>query len=142
MNTELATLKDLLTKLLSGEIEAIEYGDHNNPRGVMSGIRIKYIPTMGGKQFRICQLSRGMESGGMYYQEIDDTITQAIKLQTKYTERSSNPIIRKLLDSRPQIPLSWFGIEKMLQTRWVKIEEPVFENETTIELYPLESNKK
>ena len=103
-------LLGFLEELQQGKIYAIEYGDPKKPNGPMSGIRIKYIMTAGGEQFRLCQLSRGMEGGGIYHPDAESTLKQALVLHEHYTRPIKNPVMRKLLDSRPMPESSWFTI--------------------------------
>lgn len=131
---EINELTNLLQQLQEGKLEAVEYGEPGNPTGWLSGIRIKFMNTMGGHQFRICQLSRGMEGGGMYYPDISGAFEQASKLLAQYTKPIENPAIRKLLDSKPRSELKWFGIEKMPAPKGFKEFQPLFKDEQVITL--------
>lgn len=105
-------LLSFLEDLQQGKIYAIEYGDPKKPNGMLSGIRIKYIMTAGGEQFRLCQLSRGMEGSGLYYPDIESALERALIMRERYTRPIENPVMRKLLESRPMPALSWFTILK------------------------------
>ena len=132
---DIDNLKQLLADLKEGKFEAVEFGDPDQPAGWLSGIRIKYIDTMGGTQFRICSISRGMESGGIYHYNIEGAFEQASKMHERYTRPIENKLIRELLDKKPRPDLAWFGIEKMpLPIRNMPEIPPMGEGEVTITL--------
>lgn len=77
---------DNLPKLLSGEIEAIEYGDPNLQGGFMSYMRIRCILTPAGRQYAIKTIHLGVESSGQYYppSEYMGLINRALNLIVHY----------------------------------------------------------
>ena len=108
MMSELSELEEHLSKLKDGNIKSIEYGDPNNPGGYLSGIRITYIPTAGGLQFRISQLFNGIEGGSIYHPTIDGAARISLTRKNNYIKPNPNPFIRRLLSQRKQTELSWF----------------------------------
>ena len=127
-------LPQLLLDLKEGKYEAVEFGEPHDPTGVMAGIRIKYIQTAGGMQFRICTLSRGMESGGLYEPTATSTGRIAQEMQDRYTRPHPNPQIQKFLSTKPKRELSWYGIEAMPIPLQKPPVPPLFKDEVIIEL--------
>lgn len=73
-------LKSLLNQLKNGEIEAVEYGEPGKPFGFMSSHRIIFIPTVGGSQFGIKQVTgRGLGSGMYFGLDVDAVIKSSKK---------------------------------------------------------------
>lgn len=102
-------LADLLVQLKTGRIPVIEYGDPEQAGGVFSHLRVKYMMTAGGMQFRICQLTAfGQEGSGLYYPEIADTALQCMLMVDRY--HRPNPVAARIRGIIPAslTKLTWF----------------------------------
>ena len=109
-----ANLQDLLKQLQAGEIEAVEYGEAGKPFGMMSSHRIIFIPTAGGTQFGIKQVTgRGLGSG-MYFGL--DTLAVAEysgRMVARYTAPHPNPKIREMIAKKgDRSKLEYFAVPK------------------------------
>jgi hypothetical protein len=113
---DLDVLRPLIAQLRAGEIDAIEFGDPDTPKGFMSHHRIRIISTPAGDQVCFKHVSRGMEGSGDYIGNSTDREIE-IKAQS-YLERYFAPSpfseqLRKLRSSRPGgVPsdrLTYFG---------------------------------
>lgn len=63
----------------------LEYGDHNEISGsILSYLRIKYMNTAGGLQYRLCTLYLGTEGSGFYSPDPDVIIAEAMKQVIHY----------------------------------------------------------
>ena len=108
-------LKALLTKLQNGEIEAVEFGEPGKPMGIMSSHRIICIPTAGGTQFGIKEVtSRGLGSGMYLGLNINDVI-EASTIQVEYYMRPhANPMIREMVARKgDRSKLAYFEVPKV-----------------------------
>lgn len=106
-------LDALLDQLQAEKIEFIEYGDPNMPGMSLSNLRIRFIPTLGGMQFAIKELHRGMEGSGIYYQPQEREQLKAMLTTMLERYHTPNPAIRELLKSLNRevkdTPLSFFA---------------------------------
>lgn len=111
--TELDTLlKGLLVQLQAGHISNVEYGEPGAPGGPFSGIRVRYMMTAGGMQFRICQLTAlGHECGGLYYPDVEATALQCMLMVDRYHRPA--PVALRLRGLTPVnlATLTWFAFE-------------------------------
>lgn len=134
-----ATLAALLPKLQSGELQAIEYGPPNEPNGFMSYLRIKWILTAGGSQFRICELYRGNEGSGYYTPEISEIQLKAENLVQHYHRTVQSSALRRQLQERlgnghgPSDQFDWFPVELPAYVPSEQID-PILPGEVVIEL--------
>lgn len=114
-----AELNNLLLDLKDGRAEVVEYGDPKiQPGSYFSAIRIRWMLTAGGKQFRICQLSGGMEGGGMYYYELQDASKAAMNLVRHYHRPTAMQTkLREKMRERHALPveLKWFAFKEGTQ---------------------------
>lgn len=68
----LNTLRELLPKLRSREIHAIEFGEPDDPMGFLSHHRIEIINTPAGPKFCFREVFRGMFGSGDYMDNATD----------------------------------------------------------------------
>lgn len=111
-------LADLLVQLKNGSVKVIEYGDPAKPGGVFSHLRVYWMMTAGGLQFRICQLTAfGQEGSGMYYPEIADTALQCMLMVDRY--HRPNPVAARIRGLTPasMTNLTWFSFEPGTERR-------------------------
>lgn len=116
---DLDALRPLIAQLRAGEIDAIEFGDPNSPKGFMSHHRIRLIATPAGSQLCFKTISRMMEGSGDYIGMATDREIE-IKAQS-YLERYFAPSpfsaeLQKLRSRRPdpKLPsdnLTYFGLK-------------------------------
>lgn len=107
-------LKALLVQLQNGEIEAVEFGEPGKPMGVMSSHRIICIPTAGGTQFGIKEVtSRGLGSG-MYMGLNIEAVVEVSTLQVEYYMRPhANSMIREMVARKgDRSKLEYFAVPK------------------------------
>ena len=92
-------LKAGLASLKAGDIKSIELGVEGEPGGFMSAFIIRYIDTIGGRQFAIHHLSRGMTGSGIYYgDDAELTEREARRFADKYFTPHPNPAVRELIE--------------------------------------------
>ena len=105
-------LKVLLKQLQNGEIEAVEYGEPNKPFGVMSSHRIIFIPTAGGTQFGIKQVTgRGLGSGIYLGLDIEAVVKESEKQVAHYLRPHPNPNIQAMLAKKgDRTKLEYFAV--------------------------------
>lgn len=107
-------LKSLLNQLQNGEIEAVEYGEKGKPFGFMSSHRIIFIPTAGGAQFGIKQVTgRGLGSGMYLGLDVDLVIKSSEKMVERYLTPHANPMIQEMLAKKgDRSKLEYFAVPK------------------------------
>ncbi len=71
IDEQMAGFDSLYEELLAGRIEAIEYGEESRPGGMFSFLRVRAIPTPGGLQLAVKELSFNAEGSGIYFQMHD-----------------------------------------------------------------------
>jgi hypothetical protein len=133
-------LADMLVKLKSGSIPVLEYGDPEKPGGVFSHLRVYWMMTAGGMQFRICQLTAfGQEGSGMYYPEIADCALQCMLMVDRY--HRPNPTVARIRGITPSslTNLTWFTFVPGTERRYPNPTTPedidkMLPSATTIEL--------
>lgn len=92
-------MKAGLAALKAGEISAIELGVEGNPGGYMSAFMIRYMDTIGGRQFAIHHLSHGRTGSGMYLgDDAELTESEAHRFADKYFTPHPNPAIRAVIE--------------------------------------------
>jgi len=92
-------LKAGLASLKAGDIKSIELGVEGESGGFMSAFIIRYIDTIGGRQFAIHHLSRGMTGSGIYYgDDAELTEREAHRFADKYFTPHPNPAVRELIE--------------------------------------------
>lgn len=107
-------LKSLLKQLQSGEIEAVEFGEAGKPFGMMSSHRIIFIPTAGGVQFGIKQVTgRGLGSGIYLGLNVDAVIQTSEKMVERYMAPHPNPRIQEMIAKKgDRTKLEYFAVQK------------------------------
>jgi hypothetical protein len=107
-------LKTLLVQLQNEEIEAVEFGEPGKPMGIMSSHRIIFIPTAGGIQFGIKQVtSRGLGSGLYLGLDIEAVIEASTKQAKHYMRPHPNALIRKFIAQKgDRTKLEYFAVPK------------------------------
>lgn len=107
-------LKTLLVQLQNEEIEAVEFGEPGKPMGIMSSHRIIFIPTAGGIQFGIKQVtSRGLGSGLYLGLDIEAVIEASTKQAEHYMRPHPNALIRKFIAQKgDRSKLEYFAVQK------------------------------
>lgn len=107
-------LKTLLAQLQNGEIEAVEYGEPGKPFGFMSSHRILFMPTAGGTQFSLKQVtSRGLGSGMYLGLDVAAVITASEKMVEKYLTPHPNAMIREMIAKKgDRTKLEYFAVPK------------------------------
>lgn len=107
-------LKDLLAQLQNGEIEAVEFGEPGKPFGVMSSHRIIFIPTAGGTQFGIKQVTgRGLGSGMYLGLDIEAVVAASTKQVEHYMRPHPNAMIREMIAKKgDRTKLEYFAVPK------------------------------
>ena len=108
-------LKILLKQLQEGNIDHIEYGPKNEqPGNFLSAFRVRYMQTMGGMQFRICQLFHGREGGGIYRSTIDEAHEKCTNLVSQFLSNTQNSKLYALI-RKPYIAelpkCEWFSFK-------------------------------
>ncbi len=96
-------LKTALSKLRSGEISTITYGDMNTRHPGAALFRIEYIDTVCGRQFCIRNLHNGIAGSGQYLGRNPDdwTLILCINERYEYANRPvQNPKFKKMLEQR------------------------------------------
>jgi hypothetical protein len=107
------TMLNMLTEIKADPSKSMEFGDPKSPLGLHSGIRIRYMATAGGYQYRLCTLdSSGRESsGGIYEPDEDSALIQAVKMEEDYLRPLSHKLQRALYRAGSAIDrtkLQWF----------------------------------
>jgi hypothetical protein len=101
----------LLTRLITREIPAIDYGDPSGNDPSLSGIRLRYVNTPGGWQLCIKRLSSfGQEKSGDYF-PTEQLIEFKLALYGEmldYEKPIDHPMIRRLLQQRERVNLAFF----------------------------------
>jgi hypothetical protein len=101
------TMLNMLTEIKADLSKSMEFGDPESPLGLHSGIRIRYMVTAGGYQYRLCTLdSSGRESsGGIYEPDEESALIQAVKMEQHYLR----PVLhRHHLKAPSERKLQWF----------------------------------
>lgn len=96
-------MKAGLAALKAGEISAIELGVEGQSGGYLSAFIIRYMDTIGGRQFAIHHLSRGMTGSGMYMgDDAELTESEAHRLADNYLapKPNRNPAMQAFLDKK------------------------------------------
>lgn len=108
------SLKALLVQLQNGEIEAVEFGEPGKPMGVMSSHRIIFIPTAGGIQFGIKEVtSRGLGSGMYLGLDLDVVVAASTKKVEHYMRPHPNAMLRDLVAKKgDRTKLEYFAVPK------------------------------
>lgn len=129
MNTP--SLLAMLAQIKADSTKFLEFGDPQHPLSYKSGIRIRHMNTMGGPQFRLCQLDAlGSEaSGGIYERTEEEALVQATKMVLHYTR----PTPFKSLRRADLSALSWFITEEPTRQGYLH-EHPPLPGEVTITL--------
>lgn len=115
-------LEDLLPRLVSGELACAEYGDPAHVGGYASYIRIYYLPTMGGMQFGIKEVSSHVEGSGVYFPDAAGAIDYAIE-RVRHYHRPLNAVLAKRLSQlatrseRPVLAFTGFTDEDLRASR-------------------------
>jgi len=107
-------LKALLAQLQNEEIEAVEFGEPGKPFGFMSSHRIIFIPTAGGIQFGLKQVTgRGLGSGMYFGLNVDAFVEASEKMVEKYLTPHANPMIRDMIAKKgDRTKLAYFAVPK------------------------------
>lgn len=107
-------LKALLNKLQNGEIEAVEFGEPGKPMGLMSSHRIIFIPTAGGTQFGIKQVTlRGLGSGLYLGLDVNAVVEASAKQVEHYMRPHPNKMIQEMLAKKgDRTKLEYFEVPK------------------------------
>lgn len=106
-------MKAGLAQLKAGEIKAIELGIEGEPGGYMSAFMIRYMDTVGGRQFAIHHLSRGMTGSGMYFgDDAELTESEAHRFADKYFKPNANPAVQAFLEKHrsKMKPVDFFAV--------------------------------
>ncbi len=107
------TMLNMLLEIKMDPKKSMEFGDPTEPLGPSSGIRIRYMDTAGGSQYRLCTLDgTGRESsGGIYELDEESALIQATKMEERYLRplpaRLSQALHRPW-SIRDQTRLQWF----------------------------------
>lgn len=110
--TKLSALAALIkTEVATGKSE-IRFGDATNPNGPMDGVAIRLQPTLGGLQYRVCQVTSRGEGSGLYEMEPEDAAALALKLAEDYTRPHPNPLIQAALAKTRRAALSFYTVER------------------------------
>jgi hypothetical protein len=114
----------------------LEYGNPEHPGGAFSGLRIYYINTMGGLQYRLTRLSQpGIEGSGEYSPDAEEMILMAQKARAHYERptplRDKIRAMRRERGESSDPALSWFFNHSPTQKRHVDKPLP---GEVTISL--------
>lgn len=101
------TMLNMLTEIKMDPKKSMEFGDPSSPLGFSSGIRIRYMDTAGGSQYRLCTLDGyGRESsGGIYEPDEESALIQAVKMEEHYLRPM---LYRHRLRAPNQRKLQWF----------------------------------
>lgn len=107
-------LKTLLVQLQNEEIEAVEFGEPGKPMGIMSSHRIIFIPTAGGIQFGLKEVtSRGLGSGMYLGLDIDAVVKASTKQVEYYMRPHPNAMIREMVAKKgDRTKLEYFAVPK------------------------------
>jgi len=107
-------LKALLNKLQNGEIEAVEFGEPGKPFGFMSSHRIIFIPTAGGTQFCIKEVTgRGLGSGMYLGLDVDAVVKSSEQQVEHYMRPHPNPKIQEMIAKKgDRTKLEYFAVPK------------------------------
>jgi hypothetical protein len=108
-------LQSMLIKLITGELEAIEYGDQSEPGGFHSAFRICYMQTAGGMQFRLSKLllHRGESTLGYFGTSAAQCIACALTAIEDYHRPTCMSERLKQMRQRSKIvvpELSWYPV--------------------------------
>lgn len=95
----MSSLQELLPKLQAGEFECLEYGDPAHVGGYASHLRIYYIPTMGGPQFGVKEISSHVEGSGAYFPTVESCLEYVMKRLAYY----HRPLPKHMEDFRAQL---------------------------------------
>lgn len=79
---------------------AMEYGIPTEPGGFMSYLRIRWMNTAGGWQFRLCELYNGREGSGDYTPEISEMLLKAEQMVQHYHRTVQSSVLRQALIER------------------------------------------
>jgi hypothetical protein len=104
-----AELDTLLVQLRANEISLIEYGE-GNVGGVMSYLRIRYMMTAGGMQFRLTTLIHHVEGSGHYVPSVEEMRILALDAVLYYHRDTGIARFRKAFNADT---MKWFAVEPL-----------------------------
>lgn len=105
-------LKELIEKeVATGQCE-IRYGDATNPGGMYDGLAIRLQPTLGGMQYRVCQVTPSGEGSGMYDPDPAVAASMAMDLMKVYTKPHPNPMVQAMLAKKKRPELTFYTIPR------------------------------
>lgn len=87
-----------------------EYGLPSDPGGPLSYLRVSWIRTHGGEQFRLCELYNGREGSGQYTPDLSEMLLLAEQMVHYYHRRVLSNPLRRALDGRRQRGTAEFSI--------------------------------
>lgn len=97
------TLSKHLTLMRDGHAvpsQCMEYGHPSEPGGFMSYLRIRWMNTAGGPQFRICELYHGREGSGDYTPELSEILLKAEQMVHHYHRSVTSSVFKQELERR------------------------------------------
>lgn len=100
-------LKDLLVKLLAGEVPCIEYGSPDDK--YLNYLRIYYMPTAGGHQFGLKRLAQGVEGSGQYCPDAEEMMGIAMDAVLHYHRPTRFTELHAKLHNYKTPKLTWYA---------------------------------